>query len=383
MRVDCFNKLKTVCFLIDHPFDLVLCHGLKNLLNKQNVNFTSVALITDHKYFEKCKDYEVLVSEFDRVELVRKPIISKYIFNNIFTFFLFIRKIKKINKFGNVFYIVLSQSEPSVQLIMKYSRHSIVRLLQKSFHSENSNDIEKSYLVDTKVNLIRNFYEILFRLPISVTRITKKSKYIRLVRFKNQQLTKDFFLVNINEKPLKNEINFPYYFKNSNFIENKKTLKKVYYLGSRIFDYEFILDENVANKVNNILRKIEEFYGNEVEYIYKPHPVEKDTVQNLDLNKFKVIETDNSAEIEYIKNFNNIEAVYSFGSTSSKTAFNFGINAYVLYKLFNINSEIESIYNRQFIGLPNSFFVLETSNIAPIIHKESNNLSIENLIRDL
>ena len=52
-----------------------------------------------------------------------------------------------------------------------------------------------------------------------------------------------------------------------------------------------------------------------------------------------------------------IHSVYSIGSTSSKTAFEFGIRSHVIYKSFKFESGVEKIYNRIFRGFPKYFFI--------------------------
>lgn len=375
--------MKNICFLIDHPFDLALFLGLKNLLEKKKVRFKSIVLATNQSYFEKCKICDKLINEFDDVRRVEKPIINKDIVSNIFHSLAFVKSIKEINKFGDVQYVVASRSELTVQLIEKHALFPVVKILQKSVHKTESSKFLETYNINIKETLVRRFYEVSLGLPTSISYVSRGSKYIRYIKYSNIESNNVLFLTNINKRASSNEINFPYYFYNTSYISKRRRLKRVYYLGNRIFNYEFILDNNIADIINNILREIENYYGDGVEYIYKPHPLERDVIQNLDLKNFKMIEEDNSAEIEFLKNYSNIEAVYSFGSTSSKTAFNFKINSYVLYKLFKVDPEISSKYDCLFVDLPDSFFITEVNNIAPISNERNNYLNIDNLLKDL
>jgi hypothetical protein len=378
--------MKNICFLIDHPFDLVLFLGLKNLLKKKGIRFKGIVLVTNQSYFEKCKICDKFINEFDDIRRVEKPIVNKDVINNISNSLAFVKSIKEINKLGDVQYIVASRAELTVQLIVKHALFPVVKILQKSIHKTETSRFLEAYNMNIKGTLVRNFYEVFLGLSISISYVSKSSKYIRYIKYRGIESDKsnnDLFLININKRISSNEINFPYYFCNTRSVSKRRKPKMVYYLGNRIFSYEFILDNNIADIINKVLRGIEKYYGDEVEYIYKPHPLEKNDFQNLDLNKFKIIEEDNSAEIEYLKNYSNIEAVYSFGSTSSKTAFNFKINSYVLYKLFNVDPEISSKYDCLFSDLPDSFFITTINNIAPISSERSNYLNIDNLLKDL
>ena len=48
--------MKNICFLIDHPFDLVLFLGLKNILKKDFGTIYAIALVTSHRYFLKVEE---------------------------------------------------------------------------------------------------------------------------------------------------------------------------------------------------------------------------------------------------------------------------------------------------------------------------------------
>ena len=369
---------KNICFLIDHPFDLALFLGLQNILKEADGEFTAIALITEHPYFEKCKSCQDLFNKFDKTVYVKKPQFVK----NLFVYYLrsisFIRVIKEINKVKNLVYITANRSELTTQLIVRYGSNDVIRILQKPNADFQSKTFRSYYVRDVKARAIRNLYEALLLLPFSYPYRNIDTNLIRYIDYKNENKDNDLHLVNINKTPYDNEINFPYCFNNKK--SDLENIKKVYFLGSRFLSYDFIKVDNPIEIINNVLRRIEEFYGDNVEYIYKPHPVEANESSALNLNKFKVVTDLNSAEVDYIKFQNDILAVYSIGSTSSKTAFNFGIDSYVIYKMLDIKKNTIQAYEKLFSDLPSGFFIETISGIGQSQGARKTDVNIRNLL---
>lgn len=373
------KKIKKISFLIDHPFDLILFLGLKNLLISKNIQFESIALITDHRYFRKCDECESYFNEFDKVIQVARPSFSKNIFKQLLNTVKFIKTINTINQTGEVIYFSANRSEMTTQLLNKYKQGSLFRILQKNHSSIKEKDLILNYTIDLKRTILRNFYELIFSLPLSKMYVNKNVQHRKYIAYKNENKRNDLYLINNNFLPQSNEINFPYYFIYKNKISENK---KVYFFGNRFLAWSF-LDDNIAiDKINKVLRKIEKSYPEGTEFIYKPHPSETVESKRLELNKFKVLKESNSAELNYIKYKDQILAVYSIGSTSSKTAFNFGINSYVTYKLFNLDKIMQNAFDRLFDGMPKEMFIKNIGDIgkSKVDIKDKRFLNIENLL---
>ena len=373
-----FLAYKHICFLIDHPFDLALFLGLQNILREEDEEFTTIALLTDHPYFEKCVSCQDLLNKFDKVVHIRKPQFSKNLFAHYPRSISFIRAIKEINKVKNLVYITANRSELTTQLIIRYGSSDVIRILQKPNADFQSKTFRGYYMHDIKARVIRNLYEVLLLLPFSYSYRNIDTNLIRYIDYKNENKGNDLYLANIDKIPCDNEINYPYCFNNKKV--NLKNIKKVYFLGSRFLSYDFIKDDNPAEIINNVLRRIEGVYGDNIEYIYKPHPLETNDSSVLSLNKFKVVIDINSAEVDYIKFHNDILAVYSIGSTSSKTAFNFGIDSYVVYRMFDLKKKAVQSYNKLFSGLPSDFFIETISEIGHPQNTSKLDVDITNLI---
>jgi hypothetical protein len=70
------------------------------------------------------------------------------------------------------------------------------------------------------------------------------------------------------------------------------------------------------------------------ELFYKPHPAEKKELKLLDLKLFRILDDSKPAEIFIWKNLGKIAYSFSISSNASISAYSFGLNSYVFYKLF-------------------------------------------------
>lgn len=365
---------KNICFLIDHPFDLVLFLGLKNILNEKFEVYT-IALFTDHQYFKKCAECESFLKEFDELIRADRPTYGKNISKNLKKSFEFLEILKNITNKHNPIFFSANRSELTTKLIEKHAENNLYRLLQRSTIDEDR--LKADYGLSLKHTVLRRLYEIALNLEKTSAYVNNKTKNMWYFKHYNEDVSRTFYLINRNEMPKSDEIHFPYYFTNS---QSSTTQKKVYFFGSRFLGWDFLDDEFAIKTINSILRKIEEVYS-EAQLIYKPHPLESNEVEKLNLGKFIVDASPNSAEIEYIKYFSDIEAVYSIGSTSSKTAFNFGLKSYLTYKLFQFDKSVEKKFDDLFLNLPDKIFIYSYDNIKKIQSSETmyfidiNNLS--------
>ena len=341
---------KNICFLIGHPFDLVLFLGLKNILNEKLEIYT-IALFTDHQYFKKCSECESFLNEFDELIRVATPTYGKNIFKNLIKSFELSGILKNIISKYNPIFFSANRSELITKLIEKYSENNLYRILQRS--TVDDERIKADYGLNLKHTVLRRLYEIALGLEKTSAYVNNKTKNIWYFKHFNEDVSRTFYLINKNEIPKPDEIHFPYYFTHS---QSNTSQRKIYFFGSRFLGWDFLHDDSAIKTINSILRKIEEVHNTAL-LIYKPHPLESNESEKLDLGKFIVDASPNSSEIEYTKYFSDIEAVYSIGSTSSKTAFNFGLKSYLTYKLFKFDKSIEEQFNNLFLNLPENMFI--------------------------
>ena len=374
--------MKNICFLIVHPFDLVLFLGLKNILEKEFGKIYTIALVTSHRYFLKVEDTDKFLEEFDEVVKVSQPSFQKNIIKNMMVAREFIKTVRGIDKLHpDTQFLSANRSELTTQLLMKYAKNHVIRILQRNPIDKLSRNFSNTYVINLKLSAIRNLYEIFLFLSLSTSYRNRSTKRIKYFHYKNENNKNDLFLVNRNVNPKFDEIHFPYYFHKTRV----NTSKKVYFFGSRFLGWNFLDDGKAIKKINSILRMIEIKYPDSTEFIYKPHPLESHEHTYLDLNKFELQDEVNSAEINYLKFYDEILAVYSIGSTSCKTAFNFGIDSYLSYHLFDFEKSIEATFDALFDGLPSGVFLKNINDIGDSVMDNSGtfgrkNINVDNLL---
>ena len=374
--------MKNICFLIDHPFDLVLFLGLKNILEKECGIIYTIALVTSHRYFLKVGDTDKFLEEFDEVVKVSQPSFQKNIIKNMMVAREFIKTVRGIDKLHpDTQFLSANRSELTTQLLMKYTKNHVIRILQRNPIDKVSRNFSNTYVINLKLSAIRNLYEIFLSLSLSTSYRNRSTKRIKYFHYKNENNKNDLFLVNRNVNLKFDEIHFPYYFHKTQV----NTSKKVYFFGSRFLGWNFLDDDKAIKTINSILRMIEIKYPDSTEFIYKPHPLESNECTYLDLNKFELQDEFNSAEINYLKYYSEILAVYSIGSTACKTAFNFGIDSYLSYHLFDFEKSIEEAHDALFDGLPSGVFLKNINDIGDSVMDNSGtfdrkNINVDNLL---
>jgi len=109
---------------------------------------------------------------------------------------------------------------------------------------------------------------------------------------------------------------------------------------------------------------------------YKPHPADKDERAALNLDGFYVLGGEASAELFLLRNWNQIKAVFSVGSSSTFSAYAMGLNTYVFYKCFTdvYDEEIMRSLDEFFHDMPSPFFIKsfdeKTTDNAVILKKD-------------
>lgn len=110
-----------------------------------------------------------------------------------------------------------------------------------------------------------------------------------------------------------------------------------------------------VNKCLDYIRR--ECRGHEL--YYKPHPAEKNESNLLNLESFKLVEDPSVGEVFLWKNWDEIAYSFSVMSNAAISAYDFGINSYVFYKLFKpiVGEASYEAFEDFFRDMPNNFFI--------------------------
>jgi hypothetical protein len=125
------------------------------------------------------------------------------------------------------------------------------------------------------------------------------------------------------------------------------------------FGTPFLLIHNLAPAdyvahLNRCLDYIRRSYPNCV-LIYRPHPIETKEASQLDLQGFQIENDREAAELYFLRHFAAIRAVYSVSSTVSRTALNYGLNAYSLWRCFPFPETAAGFFERLMGDVPSEF----------------------------
>ncbi|KKT81457.1 MAG: hypothetical protein A3B99_04145 [Candidatus Yanofskybacteria bacterium RIFCSPHIGHO2_02_FULL_44_12b] len=155
-------------------------------------------------------------------------------------------------------------------------------------------------------------------------------------------------------------VTLPYDFLMPNINHDEPALKrKVIFWGTCFGQLPKDLDiERYVTMVNKCLDYVrQECRG--FELYYKPHPAEKDEFKLLNLESFTLLSDPAVGEVFLWKNWDQIAYSFSVMSNATISAYDFGINSYVFYKLFDSVLGRASFESCEwfFQSMPEDFFI--------------------------
>ncbi len=156
--------------------------------------------------------------------------------------------------------------------------------------------------------------------------------------------------------------------------KSKETKKKVVFFGDSFRDGLWgIAPETYASHLNECLAYLRKIYGATHQLVYRPHPTESDEeIKYLDLNQFEIEKDGMLAELYFYKNLENINAVFSVASTSSRSAFYFFLNAYAFLNVFPFDNAAKTYFRSEMGNIPYDFFIGNLSSVPTRYVKPEN-----------
>jgi hypothetical protein len=141
-----------------------------------------------------------------------------------------------------------------------------------------------------------------------------------------------------------------------------------------LFGTPFLLIHNLSPDVyiehlNQCLDYLRRNYPN-TDLIYRPHPIETKEASRLNLQGFQIEDDREAAELYFMRHFASIDAVYSVSSTVSRTALNYGLNAYSLWCVFPFPETAARFFERLMGEVPHEFDIRDLTR-APIAYQNS------------
>jgi hypothetical protein len=348
--------VKNITFYIGHSFDLAYYYRLIPLI-KSFGNFKISCIIIKNVYILQVQNIDFyLKTLFDDVIIIEQEYIphefSLNFISNFKKIFYVLNKIKSIE--NKEILISFDKSSQIISVIKSRFKKSI---LLQTYSKEN---ISKNYKLGVLPTIVSNFYNVISGANFKIIKINKFSNLIvhhHIIKEKSEVI---FLSNNVN---IANRFSLNYL--NSNQIK----IKKVLIFGSRFLSWDYFNKSHI-HKLLKVYRLLLEAYP-ESSFFYKPHPLEKGVEfqflqKHVFGNRISLISDIVNTEF-FLLNKSDFSFTFSIGSTSSRSAYDFGVNSYVFYKYLQLPFEIEATYDNIFIDQPNEFFIykLETINTLP------------------
>ncbi len=367
--------MKNITFYIGHSFDLAYYYRLIPLI-KSYGNFKISCIIVKNVYIIQINNIDFyLKTLFDGVVIIEKNYIpqefSLNFISNFKKIFYVVNKVKSIK--NKEILISFDKSSQIINVIKPYFKKSI--LLQ----TYSKEDVSNNYKYGILPTIVSNFYNVFTGANLKLIKINRVSNLIvhhHIIKEKSEVI---FLSNNIN---LTNRFSL-------NFLNfNQFGIKKVLIFGSRFLEWDYFNKSHV-DKLLKVYSMLVEVYPDS-HFFYKPHPVEKGfefqyLKQHVFGSRISLIKDMVNTEF-FLLNNSDFSFTFSIGSTSSRSAYDFGINSYVFYKYLQLPFEIEATYDNIFIDQPNEFFIhkLETINtLPPLVFFDSYMEYFERVIKGL
>jgi hypothetical protein len=140
------------------------------------------------------------------------------------------------------------------------------------------------------------------------------------------------------------------------------------------FGTPFLLIQNLAPEIylehlDRALDYLRRQYPS-ADLVYRPHPVETTEATKLRLDGFRIEDDREAAELYFMRHYSEIEAVYSVSSGVSRTALNYGLNAYTLWRTFPFPGTAATFFEKAMGDVPPEFEIRDLTK-PPIAYQSS------------
>jgi hypothetical protein len=377
--------MKNYWIVLDHPQNLAISLLIARYLRKRNFGKPRL-IISKHDYWKKVdlgefKDHYGRIIKFSRLDFPPRgmPIWKQLLASLLLFFQLAIQKqrVKRL-KIGNKDCLIsFASTQFLANLILKeYKKINTVNILAEGTYSGFNQEIDfRKYRYSIGSFITTNIIQPLISMLPSY-RLVRKTKEKRmdgmlLARYKESLekifdkilVMKNIFESVDEDSGFKNVryTYFPYVLPTSS---RKQKRKEIVFFGQ-----PFLLAKNIppkvyARKLNQIFKYLRKFYGNDYKLIYRPHPREEEELEHLNLQNFEIEKDGMMAELYFYKQRENIYRVFSVSSTVSRSALNFGIDAYSFMKLFSFKKSTKDAIKELMGKVPQNFWIDDLSKKA-------------------
>ncbi len=342
----------TVYMFCNHPFELSCFAGIANVIREMQKD-TKITLILDSmpyfrktevdsvlKYFDNVErvgycDYQAGRIGFEAIAGIAKGFVSAYRFS---------RQLRAINIKPNSFVFLISGRFLVSNVLVKRLRKLNPTLVYITRRHPESVD---NYVFSYKRSLIPNLYHLFFGAFFVDYFFFRDYGGWPYIQFRQNPYHYTFYTKAPGDKLLPDEVFYPFYFPER--LKDSSPQGTVVLFGSAFTGWRDIDRGKFISRFNEIINHIRIKHAGS-KLIYKPHPLEKNEKELLNLSGF-VVDESATSELLFMRD-PSIETVYSVASTSSRTAPCFGIRSYTLFRLFDLPLLVRTRFEANCYDIP-------------------------------
>ena len=363
----------TVYMFCNHPFELSCFAGISNVIREVRPD-TKITLILDSmpyfgktevdfalKYFDNVEqvgycDYQAGGIGFGAIAGMAKGFVSTYRFS---------RQLRAINIKPNSFVFLMSGRFLVSNVLVKVLRKLNPTLVYITRRHPESID---NYVFSYRRSLVPNLYHLFFGAFFVDYFFFRGYGGWPYIQFRQNPYHYTFYTKAPGDELLPDEVFYPFYFPERR--KGSSSQGTVVLFGSAFTGWRDIDRGGFISRFNQIIDHIRVKHAGS-RLIYKPHPLEKNEKELLNLSGF-VVDESATSELLFMKD-PSIKTVYSVASTSSRTAPCVGIRSYTLFRLFDLPPLVRTRFEANCYDLPPEAMVEsldqlgnnETDKIAP------------------
>lgn len=370
------NGKQRIWIILDHPQQFATALGIVSYLKRGD--FFLSLLISPHTYWAKV-DINLYNHLFDNIYFLDRP---DYSWNpikvpsTIFKIFRLKRKIKQLGILQNDVIIGLSIFHYLENIIISmYPKNRKIGIMPYVVYQESTREMNRMVYENTFEGLLANWIIE----PISGLHQTYCMKdkqhpdaYWRIRYKKSLQHIYDEIIIlgnfvseNNHREDNINTMPFPYILAFGKMQNENSSLhcpKKIVFFGDSFRNgIRGVSSDDYKRHLNKCLSFLRNKYGATYKLIYRPHPIEKSEIGQLDLDQFEIENDGMLAELYFYQNMNDIYAVFSVGSNVSRSAIYFFINAYSFLDIFPFDDAAIDSFRQEMGNVPEEFYISDLS----------------------
>lgn len=385
---------RKVWLVLDHPQQFAIALGIVSHGGREKFIFN--LLISPHSYWSKV-DINLYKHQFDKIHFLERPDYTWHPIRVLRMIFQILRLKKKIAQLGiprndiiiglSIFHylenIVLSMYPGNLKIAIMplVVYEECIREMDRNSYRNTVEGWLANWIVEPITGLHRTYCRVEKPQPLGYWWIRYRKSLLdifnKVVVLGDFPSEKSYFGDNIITMP------FPYVLAfDKAGVENdhrdKKPQKVVFFGAPFKGGIAGITEEIWVKNVNAYLSFLREKYGAAYKLVYRPHPINADEIEFLNLDQFEIENDGMLAELYFYKNIEDIHAVFSVASTTCRSAFDFFINAYAFLNIFPYNDKAKNHFRETMGNVPDDFYINDLS-ITPnrYIKTEDINVAIK------